>query len=272
MGRPLRTLGTRIRTFARRPRRAVAVPANALNPRLSSLVPAYNEEAYLPECLSRVLADVQRSGLGRLVEVLVVDNASTDRTSEVAGSFDGVRVVHEPSKGLTKARQKGLCEARGDIIAYVDADTRMPPGWITTVLETFAHDESVVCVSGPYIYYDASKLEKSLVRMYWVILAKPAYWFTRYLVVGGNFAAKKSALLAIGGFDTNIAFYGEDTNIARRLKAAGKVKFVMQLPMHTSARRLHAEGLMAMALKYGANFLGEVVLKRPVTERYDDVR
>ncbi len=71
---------------------------------------------------------------------------------------------------------------------------------------------------------------------------------------------------------TNIAFYGEDTNIARRLKAAGKVKFVMQLPMHTSARRLHAEGLMAMALKYGANFLGEVVLKRPVTDRYDDVR
>jgi GT2 family glycosyltransferase len=219
-----------------------------------------------------VLADIHRSGLQSSVEVVVVDNASTDRTSEVACAFEGVRVVHEPAKGLTKARQKGLAEARGDIIAYVDADTRMPPGWINTVLKTFAGDQRVVCVSGPYVYYDASRLERSLVRMYWVVLAKPAYWLTRYMVVGGNFAAKKSALLQIGGFDTNIAFYGEDTNIARRLKAAGKVKFVMQLPMPTSARRLHAEGVMAMALKYGANFLGEVVLKRPVTDQYDDVR
>jgi len=108
--------------------------------------------------------------------------------------------------------------------------------------------------------------------MYWLFLAEPTYWLTRYMVVGGNFAAKRSALIEIGGFDTAIAFYGEDTNIARRLSAAGKVKFMMSLPMYTSARRLHAEGLTVTALRYAVNFLAEVVLKRPVTDQYQDVR
>lgn len=239
---------------------------------LSIVVPAYNEEKYLPGCLEWVLAEIRRSPDPTGVEVIVVDNASTDRTAEVARSFQGVRVVHEPEKGLTRARQKGLIEARGEIVAYVDADTRMPPGWIARVLRSFASNGRVVCVSGPYIYYDASLLERLLVRLYWIFLATPAYWMTRYMVVGGNFAAKKSALEEIGGFDTDIAFYGEDTNIARRLHAAGKVKFVMRLPMHTSSRRLHAEGLWATAMRYAANFLSEVVLKRPVTRSYQDVR
>jgi hypothetical protein len=92
------------------------------------------------------------------------------------------------------------------------------------------------------------------------------------MVVGGNFAVRRSALEQIGGFDTSIAFYGEDTNIARRLKAAGKVKFLLRLPMRTSSRRLAAEGMTVMAFKYAANFLGEVVLKRPLTDEYRDVR
>jgi len=111
-----------------------------------------------------------------------------------------------------------------------------------------------------------------MVRLYWVLLASPAYWMTRYMVVGGNFAARRSALEKIGGFDTAIAFYGEDTNIARRLHAAGKVKFLLRLPMRTSSRRLQEEGMAVMAGKYVANFLSEVVLKRPVTQAYRDIR
>jgi hypothetical protein len=95
---------------------------------------------------------------------------------------------------------------------------------------------------------------------------------TRYMVVGGNFAARRSALEQIGGFDTEIAFYGEDTNIARRLHAAGKVMFLLRLPMRTSSRRLQEEGMAVMAGKYVANFLSEVVLKRPVTRAYRDIR
>jgi len=239
---------------------------------LSIIVPAYNEEKCLPTCLEWLLAEVARSPQPSSVEVVVIDNASTDRTAQLACSFAGVRVVQEPVKGLTRARQKGLAEARGDIVAYIDADTRMPPGWITRMLRSFEVNHGVVCVSGPYIYYDASPLTRALVRLYWICLATPAYWMTGYMVVGGNFAARKQALIEIGGFDTQIAFYGEDTNIARRLHAVGEVSFVMRLPMHTSSRRFRAEGLWATGLSYAANFLSEVILSRPITRFYRDVR
>jgi hypothetical protein len=130
----------------------------------------------------------------------------------------------------------------------------------------------VVCISGPYIYYDAAVWQRAMVRLYWIFLAHPAYWMTRYMVVGGNFAARRTALEQIGGFDTEIAFYGEDTNIARRLSAAGKVKFTLRLPMRTSSRRLREEGMAAVAGKYVVNFVSEVVLKRPVTQAYRDIR
>ena len=240
--------------------------------RLSIVIPAYNEAEYLGECLRSVLAEIQRAGKAAEIEVLVIDNGSTDRTGEVAGEFAGVRVISEPQKGLTRARQKGLSEARGQALAFVDADTRMPPGWIDRVLRAFEADPLAVCVSGPYIYYDASSFNRVLVKLYWRLLAKPAYWMAGYMAVGGNFTASKEALLQIGGFDTTIAFYGEDTDIARRLAAVGGVRFHLGLPIYSSARRLHREGFWWMAFKYGANFISEVLLKRPVTRSYCDVR
>jgi glycosyltransferase involved in cell wall biosynthesis len=240
--------------------------------KLSLVVPAHNEEAYLEDCLRCAAAEVQANAARGPFEIIVIDNASTDRTAEVAARVPGVRVVPEPAKGLTHARQRGLVEARGEIVAYVDADTRMPSGWLARVLDCFERDPGVVCVSGPYVYHDLPRVHGALVRLYWWLLAWPMYAVTRYMAVGGNFAARKRALEGIGGFDTTIAFYGEDTNIARRLAQAGKVRFVMRLVMQTSARRLHAEGFYLTALRYAMNFLSEVVRKKPLTSQYRDIR
>ncbi len=239
---------------------------------LSIVIPAYNEQDYLPDCLTFVRAEIARCKARDDIEVVVVDNASTDDTAAVAAGFEGVRVVHEPEKGLTRARQKGLTSARGEILAYIDADTRMPEGWIDRLLASFATSERVVCVSGPYIYHDAPWFQRVMVNLYWRLLALPSYWITRYMAVGGNFAARRWALERIGGFDTDIAFYGEDTDIARRLSSVGRVWFRLSLPMRTSSRRLHAEGMLHTAFTYVANFLSEVFLKRPITRDYRDVR
>ncbi len=134
--------------------------------RLSIVIPAYNEQDYLPACLEQVLAEVRRCADPDEVEVLVVDNASVDATAEVARRMPGVRLVHEPNKGLTKARQRGLEAALGEVIGYVDADTRMPAGWIDRVLRTFEQKPHVVCISGPYIYYDAAVWQRAMVRLY----------------------------------------------------------------------------------------------------------
>lgn len=240
--------------------------------KLSLIIPAFNEELYIADCLRYATAEFAAQASRGSFEIIVVDNASTDRTAEIAASFDGVRVVHEAKKGLTSARQCGMDAASGEILAYIDADTHMPAGWLSRVLDAYERDKNLVCISGPYRYHDLGKLKSAMVRFYWWMLAKPTYWFTGYMAVGGNFAASKAALQRISGFDTSIAFYGEDTDIARRLSEQGKVLFDLKLVMPTSARRLQQEGFVTTAYRYVLNFVSEVILKRPITSDYRDIR
>ncbi len=235
--------------------------------KISLVIIAYNEEKYIGRCLKIVI----ENGAG-LFEIIVVNNASTDKTESIAGGFPGVKVVAEPSKGITKARQRGLLEAKGDIIAFIDADTQVPKGWVDKVGYFFEKYSKMVCLSGPYIYYDMSSFGKFMTWLYYIILVWPGYFMVGYLAVGGNFAARKSALEAIGGFDLNISFYGEDTDIARRLHQVGKVKFILGFYMGSSARRIKGEGGFMTAMRYTINFLSIVFMKKPVTKEYKDIR
>ena len=83
---------------------------------------------------------------------------------------------------------------------------------------------------------------------------------------------KYPALENIGGFNTDIKFYGEDTDIARRIKNQGQVIFTYDLPMHTSARRLKKEGLVKMGLKYAADYFWIIIFKKPFNRKHQDVR
>lgn len=235
--------------------------------KISVIIPAHNEEKYLEGCLESLL----KHRPDTVEEIIVVDNASTDSTAEIARRFPGVRVVGEPRKGLTSARQRGLLEAKGTHLAYIDADTRVHDRWFPVIHETFAAQPSLVALSGPYEYYDLPRWQQTLVRWYWRA-ALPLSLLTGYMMVGGNFVAKKEALEAIGGFDTRIAFYGEDTNIARRLKREGKVHFNRRFFIHSSGRRLASEGMARTGWTYVTNFLSEVILHRPFTKKYTDVR
>jgi glycosyltransferase involved in cell wall biosynthesis len=238
--------------------------------RISLVIPAYNEEKYIGECLKSALQNGKD-----FFEIIVVNNASTDNTRAMVETFSNlypnIKICYEPKKGLTRARQKGLDEARGDIIAYIDADTRMPKGWAEKINRYFERDSGVVCISGPGVYYEQSRVGKMFVWFYW-FLAYMIHFLVGYMVYGANFAVRKSAILKVGGFDENISFYGEDTDIARRLSKAGKVKFTLNLYVYTSARRLHNEGVARTAIKYIINFASEVLFKKPVTGEYKDIR
>ena len=237
-------------------------------PTISLVIPAHNEEKYIGECLRYIIGNSD----GKLLEIVVVDNASTDHTRTLAENFSGVRVVVETEKGLTSARQKGFIEARGDIIAYIDADTQMPKDWVEKIIFEFTKDENLACLSGPYLYHDISLLQRFFVKCYWYMLAYPIYLSIGYMTVGGNFAIKKSALEKMNGFDTTIAFYGEDTDIARRAKKFGKVKFSLNFQMPTSGRRLAGQGFLSTAMIYVINFVSEVLLHKPATREYKDIR
>jgi len=242
--------------------------------RLSFVIPAYNEEAYLPACLDSIVAQTKDL---QDVEIIVVNNASSDRTREVALGFPGVKVVDEPRKGLTFARQAGFAESSGDLIANVDSDSRLTPGWVEQVLRAFDEQPKLVALSGPIVYYDLSPKQRVSVQMFY-LLAYMVYGINRYIlragsmVQGGNFVLKRKALESIGGFDVSIAFYGEDTDIARRMNRLGKVEFTPKLKMFSSARRLKNEGMMTIAMRYTINYFWMTFRKKPFTEEYIDIR
>jgi glycosyltransferase involved in cell wall biosynthesis len=243
--------------------------------RLSFVVPAYNEEAYLPACLESILA--QTRGLGDQVEIIVVNNASTDRTRDVALGYTGVRLVDEQRKGLTFARQAGFAASTGELIANVDSDARLTPGWVVQVLREFEGRPELVALSGPLVYYDLTPSQRITVRLFYAV-AFLVYALNRYvlragsMVQGGNFVLRREALEKIGGFNTAIAFYGEDTDIARRMNEVGEVKFTFDLKMLSSARRLKQEGMMTIAWRYTVNYLWTTFRKKPFTEEYLDIR
>lgn len=235
---------------------------------ISLIIPAYNEENYIGACLEHAIKHAR----GRFSEIIVIDNASTDRTSEVAGAYPGVRVIREEVKGLTTARQRGYVEAQGDILAYIDADTRMPPSWYDSIVHHFSAADAPVCLSGPYIYYEQSPFQQMMVRLYSYLILLPVSRVVGYMVIGGNFAIRRETLDKMGGFDTTIEFYGEDANIARRASSFGTVAFVPGFVMYTSARRLAGQGMLKTVWLYVTNYLSEVLRHRPCTREYRDIR
>ncbi|MCC7004994.1 glycosyltransferase family 2 protein, partial [Candidatus Nomurabacteria bacterium] len=119
---------------------------------ISLVIPAFNEAEYISECLSHV----EKTCGHELKEIIVVDNASTDDTALIASKFSNIKVVREEKKGTGPARQHGLATATGDLVAFIDADTRMDTEWIKSVKARFEKNSNIVCLSGPYKYYDIS--------------------------------------------------------------------------------------------------------------------
>lgn len=235
--------------------------------KISLIIPAYNEEKYIGACLQ----SVQKYGSG-LFEVIVINNASTDRTKEIASSFTGVKVVDEMHKGLPYARNRGLSEASGDLLAYIDSDCHLHEGWFEMVLQTFNKKVDMVCFSGPYRYYDLKGFHNICAQIGWWTSAPIAYRLVGYTLLSGNFVVKRSVLESIGGFNKDVIFYGDDMNLARRLAPYGKVVFNMNFFVYSSARRLLETGIIKTFYTYAVNFWWEVLFKKPFTHKHEDIR
>jgi glycosyltransferase involved in cell wall biosynthesis len=252
--------------------RGSAVSGHTVALTMSVIVCAYNEAGYLQRCLESLLSQSRPPD-----EILVVNNASTDDTPHIARDL-GVRVVDEPRKGLVRARETGRLESVGEVLAYVDADCRAPREWLGRVERRFLRRPALVALSGPYRFYDWDWIGRALVTAYDYTLA-PLTQLLVYRVMragtlfyGGNFAVKRSALTAIGGFDTTIEFHGEDTNLGRRLVSVGPVAMAGECWLETSARRYRAMGKRAVFRLYVRNFWSEIVHHRPKDTDHLDVR
>ena len=242
---------------------------------ISFVVPAFNEEALIASCLATIRAEVERTGCR--AEIIVVDNGSTDGTRRVVSSIPGVVIVDEPQRGLVQARKAGYLAARGKLIANIDSDTILTEGWLSTAIHEFERNPNLAALSGPFIHYDLPRPAQWMAAAFYGI-AYIVYLLTRFvfragsMMQGGNFVVARSALDAAGGFNSDFRFYGEDTELARRLSKVGAVKFSFALPAFSSGRRFAAEGLFRVGIRYAANYLWTIFFKHPYSPTWLDFR
>jgi len=244
---------------------------------ITAIVCAYNEARPLPACIFSLLAQTRPPD-----EIIVINNASTDDTGavarEIARCAPSVRVVDEPAKGLVVARETARRAAHGSVLAYVDADCRVPLRWLERVEQQFSSSPSAVAITGPYRFYDWDALGRAIIGVYDVLVAPPTHVLVHRvlgigaILYGGNFAARADALARIGGFDKSIEFHGEDTNLGRRLAAIGRVRMCPECWVWTSARRYVAMGKRKVFSLYVRNFWSEILRHRPADRDHLDVR
>jgi glycosyltransferase involved in cell wall biosynthesis len=183
--------------------------------RLSVVVCAHNEEATIVECLESLAAS-DYPGL----EVIVCVDGSTDATHERAARFP-FKVLDLPHGGLSRARNVGLEEAKGEIVAYLDADAACHPDWPFFLVLSLG-EEGVVATGGPNLpFSSAGTVEQAVARSPGDPVEVLVGDDRAEHVPGCNMAFRADALAGIGGFDVAYESAGDDVDVCWRLLDRG---------------------------------------------------
>lgn len=210
-------------------------------PLISVIVCCYNGAQVLGESLDAIRGQKWNGKL----ELIVVDDCSSDETAKIAKAFKAKVIRNKKNLGCAGSRNVGIAAAKGEIIAFADDDCRPRPTWLRELYAVYASNPEAMAVGGPVephnkkhwlfrylsINNPLSQLELSVSAS-----RKPLYRIKEYLkgifgfakpvnnrkrqvysLPGANFSFRKSALLAIGGFDGDYPFSGEDQDVCRRI-------------------------------------------------------
>lgn len=203
------------------------------NPRFSVIVSALNEEKVLEGTLKAVLAQNHKS-----FELIVSDGQSNDRTVDIAHGFTD-KVVSSPDVNLGAGRNKGARIARGDILVFVDADTRMPPQTLYTIDRLIR--QGAVGGSFSVKWWDGDPMLDFIADLgnLWMML-----WQTAHGVVGYGpcMFFDREVFDKVGTYSERVFF--EDVEIADRILAelGKRITFVTEHPVYASSRRFRKLG------------------------------
>jgi glycosyltransferase involved in cell wall biosynthesis len=231
------------------------------------VIPAYNEAGTVGACLS----SLAHQTYGKPFEIILVDNASTDRTAMIAARYRAdlpLTVIRQPVKGRGIARKTGFDAARGDIILSTDADCILPTQWIAGMADALS-DPAVDAVSGNITVGTWSGTRSRIGS-----LAFDAFMYTYRLTfghfpIGGfNFGVRRRAYIASGGFDPALNA-AEDVDLGRKLRLVGKIVY-RKIPVGFDPRRYERSALKGI-LVYVRN---EILCRTRYRNRIylDDVR
>ncbi|HVC56767.1 MAG TPA: glycosyltransferase [Stellaceae bacterium] len=191
-------------------------PALPRYPRVSVVVCAYNAERTMEACL----ASLETLNYPDY-EVVVVNDGSTDRTLEISERFPYCRIISQPNKGLSVARNVGAEAATGEIVAYTDSDCVADPDWLLYLVAKMEESGLDAC-GGPNFPPPEDNLVPAAVA---VSPGGPTHVLISdeiaEHIAGCNMAFRRDALLALGGFDPQYRAAGDDVDICWRFQDAG---------------------------------------------------
>lgn len=211
----------------RRPRPAawvqlVGSTARTSMPSVSVVVCTYEGQATLAACLQSLLVQNHPA-----LEILVVDDGSEQDLATLVSAFSGVRYLRQEHAGLSAARNRGLAETRGEIIAYTDDDCIADEDWLARLLLGFTDSPAVAC-GGPNVPPPPRGPMEAIVA---AAPGAPAQVMLDDVqaehLPGCNLAIRREALKAIGGFREHYQTAGDDVDVCWRLReAGGQLRFV----------------------------------------------
>lgn len=194
------------------------------SPTVGIVIPAYNCEKTILNTLHAVLAQTHAD-----IDLIVVDDGSTDKTAEIIHSVRGVRYIYQDNAGPATARNRGAQEVKSDLVFFTDSDCIPRKDWIERALGYF-EDPSVAVVAGSY---GIANPENILARcVHKEILYRHHRLMPLYPKVFGsyNFGIRKKVFEIVGGFNTSYRHAsGEDNDLSYKiLKAGYKIYFAKE--------------------------------------------
>lgn len=196
------------------------------DPSVTVVIPCHNYARFLPEALSSVFAQSCPPA-----EVIVVDDGSTDESAEVAAGFDArVQVILQAQQGISGARNTGIRAARGELIAFIDADDLWPVDSLAVRLEAMASQPEVDCVFGQLSHFICPRASDEVRSR---LFCPPGVASAR---MAGTMLARRALFDTIGLFDTGLRT-GEMIDWTSRLLAAGSI--VASIEECVLERRIH---------------------------------
>ncbi|WP_316788117.1 glycosyltransferase family 2 protein [Pedobacter frigoris] len=214
------------------------------SPEVSIVIPAYNEENNIVPTLMSLCTNKTE----RIVEIIVVNNNSQDRTEELTIAC-GVKCVFQPVQGITVSRNMGLSNATGTYILNADADSIYPEHWIENMIKPLEHP-AVAMTYGRFSLIPTANTGRS-VYFFYEYIAEFSRWVNKFIkdeavnVYGFNSGFRRKEGLEVNGFDhppgTN-----EDGWLAVKLrdKGFGRLELVKEIKalVWTTDRRIQMDG------------------------------
>jgi len=183
---------------------------------VSVVIPVLDGEEMIGDLL-RALGE--QSAAPDRMEIIVVDNGSTDSTRDIVRGVPGVELLEEPVRGPSAARNRGLRHARGDVVAHLDADTLPTRRWLAEIVTPFADPEIVVVTGKTVAYRPTTGAERYTAAAGLMDSDQTVRRDPFPLAASGNMAVRREAALSIGGWNEDM-YTGEDADFSHRLRKA----------------------------------------------------